>query len=199
MAIEVQGGAIAAHRCCHRRRRTCGLARGRDARPRRHRRRAGRSASGLSAGFPLREARRRTVADAAADRPRRRRAAPRRRPTGNAGWRASAASSTSCRASSSAASSTTRWSTPCARKFPNGTEFIHAKVTDIATGPERQTVKLSNGEEICRAPRRHGHRPQHRAAPEARHRARGHQRRPFGLDRLRRRAGGPRRRSRSRR
>ena len=33
-------------------------------------------------------------------------------------------------------------------QIPNRTEFIHAKVTDIATGPERQTVKLSNGEEI---------------------------------------------------
>ena len=33
-------------------------------------------------------------------------------------------------------------------QIPNYTEFIHAKVTDIATGPERQTVKLSTGEEI---------------------------------------------------
>lgn len=33
-------------------------------------------------------------------------------------------------------------------QIPNRTEFIHAKVTDIATGPERQTVKLSTGEEI---------------------------------------------------
>ena len=33
-------------------------------------------------------------------------------------------------------------------QIPARTEFIHAKVTDIATGPERQTVKLSNGEEI---------------------------------------------------
>jgi 2-polyprenyl-6-methoxyphenol hydroxylase-like FAD-dependent oxidoreductase len=33
-------------------------------------------------------------------------------------------------------------------KIPSNTEFIHAKVTDIATGPERQTVKLSNGDEI---------------------------------------------------
>src|ERR1043165_3006161 len=33
-------------------------------------------------------------------------------------------------------------------QIPKGTEFIHAKVTDIATGPERQTVKLSTGEEI---------------------------------------------------
>ena len=34
-------------------------------------------------------------------------------------------------------------------QIPNRTEFIHAKVTDIATGPERQTVKLSTGEEIA--------------------------------------------------
>ena len=33
-------------------------------------------------------------------------------------------------------------------QIPDRTEFIHAKVTDISTGPERQTVKLSNGEEI---------------------------------------------------
>ena len=33
-------------------------------------------------------------------------------------------------------------------QIPEGTEFIHAKVTDITTGPERQTVKLSNGDEI---------------------------------------------------
>jgi len=34
-------------------------------------------------------------------------------------------------------------------QIPNRTEFIHAKVTDIATGPEQQTVKLSTGEEIA--------------------------------------------------
>jgi 2-polyprenyl-6-methoxyphenol hydroxylase-like FAD-dependent oxidoreductase len=34
-------------------------------------------------------------------------------------------------------------------QIPNRTDFIHAKVTDIATGPERQTVKLSTGEEIA--------------------------------------------------
>ena len=33
-------------------------------------------------------------------------------------------------------------------QIPSRTEFIHAKVTGISTGPERQTVKLSNGEEI---------------------------------------------------
>ena len=33
-------------------------------------------------------------------------------------------------------------------QIPYRTEFIHAKVTDIATGPERQTIKLSNGGEI---------------------------------------------------
>jgi 2-polyprenyl-6-methoxyphenol hydroxylase-like FAD-dependent oxidoreductase len=33
-------------------------------------------------------------------------------------------------------------------EIPASVPFIHAKVTDIATGPERQTVKLSNGEEI---------------------------------------------------
>ena len=33
-------------------------------------------------------------------------------------------------------------------QIPNRTEFIQAKVTDISTGPERQTVKLSNGDEI---------------------------------------------------
>ena len=148
MEVEVLGDAIAAHRCCHRRRRTGRLARGRDARPRRHRCGAGRSASGLSAGLPLREARRRAAADTAADRPRRRGDCALRRRTRNAGWRGTAGWSTSCRANSSAASATTRWSTPCVRRFRAGTEFVHAKVTDIATGPERQTVKLSNGEEI---------------------------------------------------
>jgi 2-polyprenyl-6-methoxyphenol hydroxylase-like FAD-dependent oxidoreductase len=33
-------------------------------------------------------------------------------------------------------------------QIPARTEFIQAKVADIATGPERQTVKLSTGEEI---------------------------------------------------
>ena len=33
-------------------------------------------------------------------------------------------------------------------QIPTRTQFIHAKVTDIATSPERQTVKLSNGNEI---------------------------------------------------
>ena len=33
-------------------------------------------------------------------------------------------------------------------QIPNGTAFIHAKVTDISTGAERQTVRLSNGDEI---------------------------------------------------
>jgi 2-polyprenyl-6-methoxyphenol hydroxylase-like FAD-dependent oxidoreductase len=33
-------------------------------------------------------------------------------------------------------------------QIPNHTEFIHAKVTDISSSPERQTVKLSNGDEI---------------------------------------------------
>jgi 2-polyprenyl-6-methoxyphenol hydroxylase-like FAD-dependent oxidoreductase len=33
-------------------------------------------------------------------------------------------------------------------QIPHGTEFIRAKVTDISTGPERQTAKLSNGDEI---------------------------------------------------
>ena len=33
-------------------------------------------------------------------------------------------------------------------QIPNRTEFIGAKVTDIAAGAERQTVKLSNGDEI---------------------------------------------------
>ena len=68
--------------------------------------------------------------------------------TANSGWRASAAWSRSARAIS-AAFFTTRWSTPCARRFPAGTAFIHAKVTDVSTGPERQTVKLSNGDEIA--------------------------------------------------
>ena len=34
-------------------------------------------------------------------------------------------------------------------QIPARTEFIHAKVADIVTGPERQTVKLSNGNEIA--------------------------------------------------
>ena len=91
----------------------------------------------------------------------------------------------------SAAFSTTRWSTPCARRFPGGTEFIHAKVTDIATGPERQTVKLSNGDEISARLVVVATGSQHRLAPEARHRPRSHQPRPFDLDRLRHRAGRP--------
>ena len=33
-------------------------------------------------------------------------------------------------------------------EIPSPVPFVHAKVTDIATGPERQTIKLSNGEEI---------------------------------------------------
>src|SRR4029078_5499751 len=33
--------------------------------------------------------------------------------------------------------------------LPIRTEFVHAKVTDIATGAERQTVRLSTGEEIA--------------------------------------------------
>ncbi|WP_084246430.1 FAD-dependent oxidoreductase [Rhodoplanes sp. Z2-YC6860] len=33
-------------------------------------------------------------------------------------------------------------------EIPASVPFIHAKVMDIATGPERQTVKLSNGDEI---------------------------------------------------
>ena len=33
-------------------------------------------------------------------------------------------------------------------QIPERTEFIHAKVTGITTDPERQTVKLSNGDEI---------------------------------------------------
>jgi 2-polyprenyl-6-methoxyphenol hydroxylase-like FAD-dependent oxidoreductase len=33
-------------------------------------------------------------------------------------------------------------------QIPSRTGFIHAKVTDISTGPERQTVTLSNGDEI---------------------------------------------------
>ncbi len=33
-------------------------------------------------------------------------------------------------------------------QIPDRGKFIHAKVTDIAPGPERQTVKLSTGEEI---------------------------------------------------
>jgi 2-polyprenyl-6-methoxyphenol hydroxylase-like FAD-dependent oxidoreductase len=34
-------------------------------------------------------------------------------------------------------------------QIPANTEFIYAKVADIVTGPERQTVKLSNGTEIA--------------------------------------------------
>src|SRR5258708_26773561 len=34
-------------------------------------------------------------------------------------------------------------------QIPKRTEFIHAKVTDIVTGAEQQTVKLSTGEEIA--------------------------------------------------
>ena len=33
-------------------------------------------------------------------------------------------------------------------EIPASVPFVHAKVTDITTGPERQTVKLSNGDEI---------------------------------------------------
>ncbi len=33
-------------------------------------------------------------------------------------------------------------------QIPERTEFVHAKVSGITTGPERQTVKLSNGDEI---------------------------------------------------
>ncbi len=34
-------------------------------------------------------------------------------------------------------------------QIPARTPFLHAKVTDISPGPERQTVKLSNGDEIA--------------------------------------------------
>ena len=53
-------------------------------------------------------------------------------------------------ASSSRHSSTTRSSTLCAA-IPPQVEFIQGKVADIATSAERQTVKLSNGEEFRRA------------------------------------------------
>jgi 2-polyprenyl-6-methoxyphenol hydroxylase-like FAD-dependent oxidoreductase len=33
-------------------------------------------------------------------------------------------------------------------QIPDRTEFVHAKVTEISAGPERQSVKLSNGEEF---------------------------------------------------
>lgn len=33
-------------------------------------------------------------------------------------------------------------------EIPANVPFVHAKVTDVTTGPERQTVKLSNGDEI---------------------------------------------------
>jgi len=35
-------------------------------------------------------------------------------------------------------------------QIPNRTELIHAKITDIATGPEQQTVKLSTGDYLLR-------------------------------------------------
>ena len=74
-------------------------------------------------------------------------------------------------------------------QIPNRTEFIHAKVTDIATGPERQTVKLSNGDEITArlvvlaTGLNIGLRQKLGIEP------RNHQPRPFDLDRLRRQAG----------
>jgi hypothetical protein len=55
-------------------------------------------------------------------------------------------------------------------QIPNRTEFVHAKVTDIATGAEGQTVKLSTGERDRRSPCRAGDRTEHRHSPEARHR-----------------------------
>ena len=82
-------------------------------------------------------------------------------------------------------------------QIPNRTEFIHAKVTDIATGPERQTVKLSNGEEIAARLVVLATGLNIGTATEARHRPRGHQPRPFDLDRLRHPAGRTGRRSRS--
>jgi 2-polyprenyl-6-methoxyphenol hydroxylase-like FAD-dependent oxidoreductase len=33
-------------------------------------------------------------------------------------------------------------------QIPHGTEFIHAKASAIAAGPDRQTIALSNGEEV---------------------------------------------------
>src|SRR5436305_14423074 len=33
-------------------------------------------------------------------------------------------------------------------QIPNRAEFIHAKITDVATGPERQTVNVSTGREL---------------------------------------------------
>ena len=190
MDIGVLGGAIAAHRCCHRRRRTGRLARGRHARPRRHRRRAGRSAPGLSAGFPLREARQRPVADAATDRPRRCRDARLDARPGMLGG------ALRPRRRQAAGRDATRHSLRHAGQHralaDSEPHRVHPRQghrhCDRPRAADRQAVERRRD---FRAPRRAGDRTEHRPAPEARHRPRGHQPRPFDLDRLRRPAGGP--------
>ena len=73
---------------------------------------------------------------------------PLRHPIDEAGWRASATSSTSCRVTQCGILLRHAGQHRASRRSQPHIDFIHAKVTDIATGPERQTVKLSNGEEI---------------------------------------------------
>ena len=90
------------------------------------------------------------------------------------------------RRDSAAAFSTTRWSIPCVRRFQIRTA-VHPRQGhrhfDRPRAADRQAVERRRD---LRAPRRPGDRAEHRPAPKARHRPRGHQPRPFDLDRLRR-------------
>ena len=77
-------------------------------------------------------------------------------------------------------------------EIPPSVDFIHAKVMDVATSADRQTVTLSTGEADFRAPRRRGERAQRRPAPQARHGAARHLEDALDHARLRSRAGRPR-------
>ena len=170
MAIGVLGGAIAAHRRCHRRRRPRRLARRRHARPRRHRRRAGRSAPGLSAGFPLREARRRAIANAEADRSCRCRDERARRRIRNAGWRGFG--HLVDKLPGDAAGHSLRHAGQHRAFADSESHRVHPRQghrhCDRSRAADRQAVEWRRD---FRAPRRSGDRTEHRLAPEARHRA----------------------------
>ena len=131
----------------HRGRRACRLARCRHAGARRHQRRPDRSAHRLSAGFPLREDRRRADADAATRPASPTRSCAPRPSTAASGSRASAAWSTSGRATSTA-SSTTTWSTRCAAKSRE--RAVPARQGHRRSRPATtaSSVTLSTGEEI---------------------------------------------------
>ena len=176
------------HRCRDRRRRSRGLARGRHARPRRHRRRAGRSASGLSAGFPLREARRHADCRRCGRPGSPTRCCAPRRLTGEC-WVARFGRLVEKRPGDQhgilydTLVNTVRAQIPTPHRIHPRQGHRHR---DQPRAADRQALERRGD---LRAARRSGDRAQHRPAPQARHRARDHQPRSFDLDRLRRRAG----------